>query len=51
VNGNSGGSYYNVCDANGFIFLEIDLQTPVCISCGDTSPDGYTGSTFESTAV
>ena len=47
-NANSGGSYYNVCDANGFIFLEIDLQQPVCISCGQTTPDGYTGSTFSS---
>jgi hypothetical protein len=45
---NSGGSYYNVCDANGFIFLEIDLQAPVCITCGDSSMDGYTGSTFSS---
>jgi hypothetical protein len=48
VNKNSGGSYYNVCDANGFIFLEIDLQAPVCITCGDSSMDGYTGSTFSS---
>jgi hypothetical protein len=47
-NANSGGSFYNVCDANGFIFLEIDLQTPVCITCGDSSMDGYTGSTFSS---
>ena len=51
VNKNSGGSYYNVCDANGFIYLEIDLQTPVCITCGDSSMDGYTGSTFESTTA
>jgi hypothetical protein len=48
-NANSGGSFYNVCDANGFIFLEIDLQVPVCITCGDSSMDGYTGSTFSST--
>jgi hypothetical protein len=48
VNKNSGGSYYNVCDQNGFIFLEIDLQAPVCITCGDSSMDGYTGSTFSS---
>jgi hypothetical protein len=34
---------------HGFIFLEIDLQQPVCISCGQTTPDGYTGSTFSST--
>jgi hypothetical protein len=51
TNGNSGGSYYNICDANGFIFLEIDLQTPVCITCGDSSMDGYTGSTFSSTTA
>jgi hypothetical protein len=47
-NANSGGSYYNVCDAAGFIFLELDLQAPVCITCGDSSMDGYTGSTFSS---
>ena len=48
---NSGGSYYNICDANGFIFLEMDLQTPVCITCGDSSMDGYTGSTFSSSTA
>jgi hypothetical protein len=51
LNANSGGSFYNVCDANGFIFLEIDLQQPVCISCGQTTPDGYTGSTFSSSTA
>jgi len=48
---NSGGSYYNICDANGFIFLEVDLQAPVCITCGDSSMDGYTGSTFSSSTA
>jgi hypothetical protein len=44
-----GGTYYNVCDAEGKIYLEVDLQVPVCISCGDAnSIDGYTGSTFYS---
>ena len=47
----SGGQYYNVCDANGRIYLEVDLQVPVCIDCGQTSPDGYTGSTFSSTTA
>ena len=50
-NANSGGSFYNICDANGFIFLEIDLQQPVCVSCGQTTPDGYTGSTFSSSTA
>jgi hypothetical protein len=45
----NGGSYDNICDANGFIFLEVDLQVPACINCGSESLDGYTGSTFSST--
>ena len=43
-----GGQYDNVCDAEGKIYLEVDLQVPVCITCGG-SMDGYTGSTFAST--
>jgi hypothetical protein len=46
-----GGTYYNVCDAEGKIYLEVDLQVPVCISCGETSLDGYTGSTFSSSTA
>jgi len=42
-----GGQYDNICDVNGNIYLEIDLQVPVCITCGN-SMDGYTGSTFSS---
>jgi hypothetical protein len=45
-----GGQYDNLCDAQGKIYLEIDLQVPVCITCGG-SMDGYTGSTFASTAA
>jgi len=45
-----GGQYDNLCDAEGKIYLEIDLQVPVCITCGG-SLDGYTGSTFQSTAA
>jgi hypothetical protein len=43
-----GGTYYDVCDQTGRIYLEVDLQVPVCIDCGDSSLDGYTGSTFTS---
>jgi hypothetical protein len=45
-----GGQYDNVCDAQGKIYLEVDLQVPVCITCGG-SMDGYTGSTFSSTTA
>jgi len=45
-----GGRYDNICDVNGQIYLEIDLQTPACITCGG-SLDGYTGSTFSSSTA
>jgi hypothetical protein len=45
-----GGQYDNICDAQGNIYLEVDLQVPVCITC-DGSLDGYTGSSFSSSTV
>jgi hypothetical protein len=45
-----GGQYDNLCTPDGRIYLEVDLQVPVCITCGG-SMDGYTGSTFASTAA
>jgi hypothetical protein len=45
-----GGQYDNMCDAEGKIYLEVDLQVPVCITCGG-SMDGYTGSTFSSSTA
>jgi hypothetical protein len=45
-----GGQYDNICDAQGYIYLEVDLQVPVCITCGG-SMDGYTGSTFSSSTA
>ena len=45
-----GGQYDNLCDAAGVIYLEVDLQVPVCITCGG-SMDGYTGSTFSSSTA
>ena len=44
--GGNGGYYNNVCSPTGFIYLEIDTQVPVCISCGDSTPDGYSGATI-----
>jgi hypothetical protein len=45
-----GGQYDNLCTPDGKIYLEVDLQVPVCITCGG-SMDGYTGSTFSSTTA
>ena len=42
----NGGSFKNVCDANGCIYLEVDLSCPVCADCNATSLDGYTGATI-----
>jgi hypothetical protein len=42
--GNNG--YFNdICSPDGCIYLEVDLQCPVCIDCGAESLDGYTGTT------
>jgi hypothetical protein len=45
-NTGNGGSFYDICDANGCIFLEVDLSCPACASCGSDSLDGYTGSSI-----
>jgi len=42
----NGGSFKNICDANGCIYLEVDLSCPVCADCNATSLDGYTGATI-----
>jgi hypothetical protein len=47
TNGN-GGTYFDICTPNGVIYLEIDLQVPACIACGQSTPDGYSGLTFTS---
>jgi hypothetical protein len=44
-----GGQYDNICDVNGQIYLEIDLQVPATV--GANSLDGYSGSTFTSTTL
>jgi len=43
----NGGSFYDICNADGCIILEVDLSCPACASCGDDSLDGYTGSTID----
>jgi hypothetical protein len=42
----NGGSYQDICTADGCIYLEMDLSCPVCATCGDGTLDGYTGTTF-----
>jgi hypothetical protein len=46
----NGGSFDNICDANGFMYIEVDLSCPVCADCDATSLDGYTGTTIFSGA-
>ena len=50
-NTGNGGSFKNVCDADGCIWLEVDLSCPVCADCDSTSLDGYTGTTITSGAT
>ena len=42
----NGGSFFNVCDAEGCIYLEVDLSCPACVNCGADTLDGYTGATL-----
>jgi hypothetical protein len=49
--GGNGGYYDNVCSQTGFIYLEIDAQVPVCVSCGQSTPDGYSGATLTPSAT
>jgi hypothetical protein len=42
----NGGNYWDICDSQGCIYLEVDLSCPACANCGDTSLDGYTGATI-----
>jgi len=46
----NGGSFKNICGADGCIYLEVDLSCPVCAGCDSTSLDGYTGTTIFSGA-
>ena len=46
----NGGSFKNICSADGCIYLEVDLSCPVCADCNSTSLDGYTGTTIFSGA-
>ena len=39
-----GGSYDNICSAEGIIYLSVDTSVPVQV--GTVSVDGYTGTTF-----
>ena len=45
-----GGTYDNICDQTGFIYLEVDLSCPACPTCGNDTLDGYTGATIFSAA-
>ena len=49
TNGN-GGSFKNICDSEGTIYLEVDAQKPVCAGCGADTLDGYTGATLTASA-
>jgi hypothetical protein len=44
-----GGQYDNICDINGNIYLEVDLQVPCTV--GQDSLDGYSGSSFSSSTA
>ena len=46
TSGGNGGYYNNICNADGIIYVEVDTQVPACISCGASTPDGYSGASL-----
>ena len=44
-------NYGDICDANGCIYLEVDLTHPVCVECGDGTFDGYIGAQSGTTSI
>jgi hypothetical protein len=47
TNAGNGGKYWDVCDSEGCIYLEVDLSCPACPTCGSDTLDGYTGTTID----
>ena len=47
----NGGSFYDICDSTGVIYLEVDLSCPACVGCGADTLDGYTGTTITSAST
>jgi hypothetical protein len=43
--------YGDICSADGKIYLELDLTTPVCVECGDETMDGYIGASYTGTTI
>jgi hypothetical protein len=42
-------NYGDICNANGNLYIELDLTTPVCVECGDNTFDGYIGASTGTT--
>jgi hypothetical protein len=45
-NQGNGGTFNDICSPTGIIYLEVDTQVPVCIACGQSNPDGYSGASL-----
>jgi len=42
-------NYGDICDADGKMYVEVDLTHPKCITCSDGTFDGYIGATSADT--
>jgi hypothetical protein len=43
-------SYDDICDANGCLYIELDLTHPACIDCSSANFDGYVGASSATTS-
>ena len=42
-------NYGDICDANGKMYIEVDLTHPTCVTCGTNTFDGYIGANYTGT--
>jgi len=43
--------YGDICTASGELYIELDLTTPTCVTCGDNTFDGYIGANYTGTTI
>jgi hypothetical protein len=43
--------YNDPCDAEGKMYIELDLTHPVCVECGNNTFDGYIGADYTGTTI
>ena len=44
-------NYGDICSPSGNLYIELDLTTPTCITCSESTFDGYIGANYTGTTI